>query len=72
MSATVPSRLSCVELSTGVERDLAQGLGIWGLFKLPSGRRPEELYSHPVSENLEFSVVATCIAGEQTLSLTFR
>lgn len=73
MSATLPSCLSRVGLSvTGIERDLAQGQGIWGLFKIPSGRRPEELYSHPVSENLEFSIVATCIAEVQTLSLTFR
>ena len=57
----------------GVDRELAQGQGIWGLFRLPSSRgRPEALYSHPISESLEFSVVATSTAQQHSLSLTFR
>jgi len=57
----------------GVDRELAQGQGIWGLFQLPSSRgRPEDLYSHPISESLEFSVVATSTARQHSLSLTFR
>ncbi len=57
----------------GVDWVLAQGQGIWGLFQLPSSRgRPEDLYSHPISESLEFSVVATSTAKQHSLSLTFR
>lgn len=57
----------------GVDRQLAQGQGIWGLFQLPSSQgRPEDLYSHPVSESLEFSVVATSTSRQHSLSLTFR
>lgn len=60
-------------LYTGVDRQLAQGQGIWGLFQLPSSQgRPEDLYSHPVSESLEFSVVATSTSRQHSLSLTFR
>ncbi len=63
----------CCATYAGVDRELAQGQGIWGLFQLPSSRgQPEDLYSHPISESLEFSVVATSTAKQHSLSLTFR
>ena len=60
-------------LAAGVSRQQAQGQGIWSMFQLPPGRgKPEELYGHPIRENLEFSVVAIGTAKQQCLSLTFR
>ncbi|KAL3138629.1 hypothetical protein ABBQ32_006391 [Trebouxia sp. C0010 RCD-2024] len=57
----------------GVNRQQAQGQAIWSIFQLPSGHgRPEELYAHPIRENLEFSLVAIGIAQQRRLSLTFR
>lgn len=62
---------SCAHV--GMSKGQAQGQGIWSMFQLPSGRgKPEELYSHPIRESLEFSVVAVGTHSQQRLSLTFR
>ena len=62
-----------VTATVGVGRKAAQGQGIWELFQVPSGKgSPEQLYSHAVRENLEFSVVAISVSKQQSLSLTFR